>query len=211
MVKINESLAVKRAKRIGKGTLKAPLGTALLAAEVLYSKTDFEFEAIIPCILSSIIGYTVFTLHDGTGTIFQIPIIALATPIQLPFYAILGILCACVGYIYVKVFYGAIDRFFKPLKIPTSLKPALGGLMLGVVTFFLLEVLGGGYKWIQSVIDGQLALGLMGTLIFGKIIATSFTISSGGSGGVFVPSLFIGSMLGVFMEIYVPNFFPYIR
>jgi len=83
--------------------------------------------------------------------------------------------------------------------------------MLGVVTFFLPEVLGGGYKWIQSVIDGQLALGLMGTLIFGKIIATSFTISSGGSGGVFVPSLFIGSMLGVFMEIYVPNFFPYIR
>ncbi|HQK47177.1 MAG TPA: chloride channel protein [Syntrophorhabdaceae bacterium] len=187
---------------------KAPLGAALFSAEVLYSKTDFEFEAIIPCILSSIIGYTVFTLHDGTGTIFHIPAIALATPVQLPFYGLMGVLCAFIGSIYVNVFYGMRDRFFKPLNVPRALKPAIGGLMLGVVAFFLPEVLGGGYRWIQSAINGELAWGLMLALVFGKIIATSFTISSGGSGGVFAPSLFIGSMLGGFYGDICARFFP---
>lgn len=189
---------------------KAPLGAALFAAEVLYSKADFEFEAIIPCILSSIVGFMVFTLHDGTGTIFQIPAFTLATLAQLPFYGILGLLCALVGYLYVKVFYGMRNRFFRPLTIPRWLKPALGGLMLGVIAFFLPEVLGGGYKWIQSAIDGQLAIGLMAALVLGKIFSTSFTISSGGSGGVFAPSLFIGSMLGGFYGNSCGRIFPHI-
>jgi len=189
---------------------KAPLGAALFAAEVLYSKADFEFEAIIPCILSSIVGFMVFTLHDGTGTIFQIPAFTLATLAQLPFYGILGLLCALVGYLYVKVFYGMRNRFFRPLTIPRWLKPALGGLMLGVIAFFLPEVLGGGYKWIQSAIDGQLAIGLMAALVLGKIVSTSFTISSGGSGGVFAPSLFIGSMLGGFYGNSCGRIFPHI-
>jgi len=189
---------------------KAPLGAALFAAEVLYSKADFEFEAIIPCILSSIVGFMVFTLHDGTGTIFHIPAFTLATPIQLPFYGVLGVLCALVGYLYIKVFYGMRDRLFRPLNIPRPFKPALGGLMLGMVAFFLPEVLGGGYRWIQSAIDGQLALGLMAALVFGKAISTSFTISSGGSGGVFAPSLFIGSMLGGFYGSSCGRIFPHI-
>ncbi len=189
---------------------KAPLGAALFAAEVLYSKADFEFEAIIPCILSSIVGFMVFTLHDGTGTIFQIPAFTLATLAQLPFYGVLGLLCALVGYLYVKVFYGMRNRFFRPLTIPRWLKPALGGLMLGVIAFFLPEVLGGGYKWIQSAIDGQLAIGLMAALVLGKIFSTSFTISSGGSGGVFAPSLFIGSMLGGFYGNSCGRIFPHI-
>jgi len=189
---------------------KAPLGAALFAAEVLYSKADFEFEAIIPCILSSIVGFMVFTLHDGTGTIFHIPAFTLATPVQLPFYAGLGLLCAVVGYLYIKIFYGMRDRFFRPLNVPRSFKPALGGLMLGVVAFFLPEVLGGGYKWVQSAIDGQLAMGIMAVLVLGKIVSTSFTISSGGSGGVFAPSLFIGSMLGGFYGHTCGRIFPQI-
>jgi CIC family chloride channel protein len=189
---------------------KAPLGAALFAAEVLYSKADFEFEAIIPCILSSIVGFMVFTLHDGTGTIFHIPAFTLATPIQLPFYAVLGLLCAFTGYLYVKIFYGMRDRFFRPLGMPKWLKPALGGLMLGIIAFFLPEVLGGGYTWIQSAINGQLAIGVMAALVLGKIVATSFTISSGGSGGVFAPSLFIGSMLGGFFGSSCGRIFPHI-
>jgi CIC family chloride channel protein len=187
---------------------KAPLGAALFAAEVLYSSADFEFEAIIPCILSSVVGFMVFTFYDGTATIFQIPAFALATPGQLPFYAGLGLLCAFVGYLYINTFYGTRDRFFRRLDMPKWLKPALGGLMLGVLAFFLPEVLAGGYEWIQSAIDGRLALGLMIALVFGKIVATSLTISSGGSGGVFAPSLFIGSMLGGFYGNICGRMFP---
>lgn len=187
---------------------KAPLGAALFAAEVLYNKADFEFEAIIPCILSSVVGFMVFTFYDGTETIFNIPPFSLATPAQLPFYLVLGLLCVIIGFLYIKVFYGMRDHFFGRANIPKYLKPALGGLMLGILGFFLPEVLRGGYQWIQSAIDGQLTIALMATLVFGKIISTSFTISSGGSGGVFAPSLFIGSMLGGFCGNFCHRIFP---
>lgn len=189
---------------------KAPLGAALFATEVLYRREDFEFEALIPCILSSIIGFTVFTLYDGTGTIFQIPVFLAARPAQLPLYAVLGLLCAGVGFVYVLFFYGARDHFFKPLRIPRMVKPALGGLLVGIIGFFLPEVFGGGYGWIQSAIDGRLAGGMMLALVFGKIVATSCTISSGGSGGVFAPSLFIGSMLGGAFGSVCHRFFPHV-
>jgi CIC family chloride channel protein len=187
---------------------KAPLGAALFAAEVLYRKEDFEFEAIIPCILSSIVGFMVFTLYEGSATIFRIPNFALATPSQLPFYAVFGCLCAPVGYAYIRFFYGTRDRFFRRINLPKSLKPALGGVMVGVLAFFLPEILGGGYTWMQSAIDGQLATRLMVVLVFAKIVATSCTISSGGSGGVFAPSLFIGSMLGGAYGNLCHRFFP---
>jgi CIC family chloride channel protein len=189
---------------------KAPLGSALFITEVLYRKSEFEFEAVMPCVLSSIVSYTVYTFHDGTGTIFQIPRFPLATPAQLPFYGLFGVFCALVGFFYIWFFYGLRDRFFKRLILPKSVKPALGGLMLGVLAFFLPEVLGGGYQWIQSAIDGQLAVGLMLVLVFAKIVGTSFTISSGGSGGVFAPSLFIGSMLGGWYGNVCQKFFPHV-
>jgi len=157
---------------------KAPLGAALFATEVLYRKEDFEFEAIIPCILSSIVGFMVFTLYDSTGTLFHIPPLSLATPAQLPFYAVLGFTCAALGYLYIRFFYQTRDCFFRHLKVSKKLRPAVGGLMVGIIAFFLPEVLGGGYKWIQSAIDGHLTFEIMAMLVFAKIAATSFTISS---------------------------------
>ena len=189
---------------------KAPLGAALFATEVLYRREDLEFEAIIPCILSSIVAFMIFVLYNGHATIFHIPRFSLATPAELPFYAVLGVLCAAAGFPYVRCFYGLRDRFFKRLDLPRSVKPAIGGLMVGIIALFLPQVLGGGYPWMQSAIDGQLAIPLMAALIFAKIVATSCTISSGGSGGVFAPSLFIGSMLGGAFGGICHHFFPHI-
>jgi CIC family chloride channel protein len=188
---------------------KAPLGSALFATEVLYRRPEFEFEGIIPCILSSIVGYTVFTLYYGWGTLFHTPaLIPIITPSELLLYTIFGGLCAVIGFLYISFFYGLRDRFFKPLSLPRSLKPALGGLLLGCLAFFFPQVLGGGYDWIQSAIDGNLTVWLMLGLAFAKIAATSFTISSGGSGGVFAPSLFIGAMLGGFYGNLCSQLFP---
>jgi CIC family chloride channel protein len=187
---------------------KAPLGSALFATEVLYRRPEFEFEGIIPCILSSIVGYTVFTFYYGWETIYHIPKFPF-TPNELFFYGIFGFLCAAVGFLYIQVFYGMRDNFFKKLRIPRALKPAIGGLMLGGLAFFLPQILGGGNEWVQSAIDGKLAVGLMLVLAFAKIFATSFTISSGGSGGVFAPSLFIGSMLGGFYGNLCSELFPH--
>lgn len=188
---------------------KAPLGAALFATEVLYRKPEFEFEGIIPSILSSIVAYMVFTFWYGWETIFHIPKISpVLTPSELLIYGIFGILCAAVGFLYIRLFYGMRDHFFKRFSSLGFLKPALGGLMLGGLAFFLPQVLGGGYEWIQSAIDGNLAVEMMLILAFAKILATSFTISSGGSGGVFAPSLFIGAMLGGFYGHLASKIFP---
>jgi CIC family chloride channel protein len=188
---------------------KAPLGSALFATEVLYRRPEFEFEGIIPCILSSIVGYTVFTLYYGWGTLFHIPRFPFTPLSELFFYGVFGVFCAAVGFVYIHTFYGMRDQFFKKLPLSRPLQVTLGGLMLGGLAFFFPQVLGGGYEWIQSAIDGKVAAGIMLVLVFAKLFATSFTISSGGSGGVFAPSLFIGSMLGGFYGNLCSKLFPH--
>ncbi len=188
---------------------KAPLGAALFATEVLYRKPEFEFEGIIPSVISSIISYTIFTLYYGWGTIFQIPKLSpVIAPSELLIYSLFGVVCAIVGFIYIRLFYGMRDYFFKKFHMLGPYKPALGGLMLGGLSVFFPQVLSGGYEWIQSAIEGKLTAITMFYLVFAKIIATSFTISSGGSGGVFAPSLFIGAMLGGFYGSLVSELFP---
>ncbi|MGA8571635.1 MAG: chloride channel protein [Desulfobaccales bacterium] len=173
----------------------APLGAALFAPEVLYRETEFEFEAIMPCIVASIVASSVFDQYSGRAALF-FPGRVNFEPRELLAYLVFGCVCALIGYIYIKVFYGARDRFFHPLKIPRIFKPALGGLMLGVIAFLGPPILDGGYGWIQVAMEGKIIWSTMLLLVFLKIAATSCTISSGGSGGVFGPSIFIGAMLG---------------
>lgn len=97
----------------------------------------------------------------------------------------------------VKLFYDiARDRVFRQVQIPKALKPALGGLMLGIIAFVVPQVMDGGYGWVQAALEGKIFWGTMLLLALMKIVATSCTISSGGSGGVFGPSVFMGAMLG---------------
>jgi chloride channel protein, CIC family len=173
----------------------APLGAALFAPEVLYRETEFEFEAIMPCIVASIVASSVFDQYSGRATLF-FPGPVDFQPRELLAYLLFGCVCALVGYVYIKVFYGARDWFFHPLKIPRIFKPALGGLLMGMIALLCPPVLDGGYGWIQAAMEGKVFWGMMLVLVFLKIAATSCTISSGGSGGVFGPSVFIGAMLG---------------
>jgi len=175
---------------------RSPLGGALFATEVLYREPEFEFESIIPAIISSIVAYCTFCSFCGWGVLFDTPEYLFNHPVELIPYSILGIVCAFLGVVYIKIFYGFRDHFFKKLKIPNHFKPAIGGLMLGVLAFFLPHILGGGYGWVQLAIFGKMSIRLMLVLAIAKMFATAFTISSGGSGGVFAPSLFIGAMLG---------------
>lgn len=174
----------------------APLGAALFAPEVLYREPEFEFEAILPCIVSSIVASSVFDQYFGRSALF-FPGPVDFDPVELLPYAIFAVICALVGYLYVKMFYDvARDRFFRKVQIPKALKPALGGLMLGVIALLVPQVMNGGYGWIQAALEGKIFWGTMLLLALMKIVATSCTISSGGSGGVFGPSVFMGAMLG---------------
>ncbi len=175
---------------------QAPLGGALFVPEVLYSDTEFEFESILSCILSSIMAHAVFSQLMGRHALFNPGLVEFSMPNELPAYACFGILCAIVGFVYIKVFYGMRDHIFHKIPIPAMYKPALGAFSMGCIAFFYPEVIDGGYAHIQDALAGNFFWGTMLILAFMKIIATSFTISSGGSGGVFGPSVFIGAMLG---------------
>lgn len=187
---------------------KAPLGGAIFAIEVLYRQGS-ESEGIVPAFISSTIAYSIFCTVFNWDPLFSMPDYQFTHPIGLFFYALLGVACAAIGILYIHMFYGLRNRFSK-LAIPRHIKPAIGGLMLGIMAFFVPESLGVGYGLIQQAIDQDLALtaGLMLLLIFAKIMATSFTISSGGSGGVFGPTLVIGAMLGGFLGLTFHTLFP---
>lgn len=188
---------------------RAPLGGALFVSEVLYSSTALETAAVIPCFISSITAYTVFSMIYGHGLAFKTPGgLQFGGAAELPFYLIFAVLCSVVGYLYVLTFYGLRNRLFRRLRVPNHVKPAIGGLMLGVLLLWLPQLMSGGYGWIQMAIDGKLEVGLMVVLCFGKILATSLTISSGGSGGVFAPSLYAGAMLGGAFGVACQRFFP---
>jgi CIC family chloride channel protein len=182
--------------------------------EVLYASTAIEFSAIVPCVVSAVIAYSVFAGIFGPGVAFNVPRdLVFGGSHELPFYLAFAVVCSVAGYVYVSVFYGLRDRFFRRLPIPRHVKPAIGGLMLGLLALGLPQIMAGGYGWIQEALNGKLAsgemtLGFVAMLALAKIAATSCTISSGGSGGVFAPSLFIGAMLGGAYGLACYRLFP---
>jgi CIC family chloride channel protein len=192
---------------------RAPLGGALFAGEVLYSSTAFESTALLPCLASSIVAYSTFALFITPKPIFSLPELSFQGLRDLPLYVGLTLLCAGFGWLYVRVFYGLRDRLFKPMPIPRVLKPAVGGFLLGLLALAYPQVMTGGYGWVQwgaigmppeltlpgeSSFAPHMGMGLLLALCVLKIVATGFTISSGGSGGVFGPSMLIGGMIGGF-------------
>ena len=117
---------------------------------------------------------------------------------QLVYFAALGLLCGPVGLLYARGFYG-IEAIFHRLPLPRTLKPALGGLLVGLLALVMPQVLGTGYGWVQIGMDSRLlALPLWVVLLlpFAKILTTGLSIGSGGSGGIFGPGMVIGGMLG---------------
>jgi chloride channel protein, CIC family len=191
---------------------RAPLGSALTAIEVLY-REDFESDALVPCLISSVTAYVVFVLLVGSTRTFDVPALPLVAPVELLGYAVLALVCVPVGRLYVWIFYALRDRVFRQIPLPKPAVSMLGGLGVGVVGLLVPEVYGTGWGWIQEAIEGKLLLGTLALALAAKIVATSFTIGSGGSGGVFGPTLFIGAMLGGLIgyggHAWAPELFPH--
>lgn len=173
---------------------RAPLGAAITSVEVLYSE-DFESDAIIPCVIASVISYSMYTFAFGFDPIFGTPAFAFRDARELLVYAVLGLICAPFGSFYVKTYFGTRDLFRK-WSIPRHMKPMIGGLGVGLIALAVPEAMGGGYGYLQLAIYGQLGLGVMCLAAVFKVATTSLTIGSGGSGGLFGPTLFIGGMIG---------------
>ncbi len=189
---------IMMAAGIGAGVgsiFRAPLAGALFAAEVLYKDPEFESEVIIPAGISSVVAYCLFCLVFGWGSLFESPDFLFRNPLELGPYIVLAMVLVFTGVFYIKAFYG-ITHLFKSLKIPNHFKPAIGGLCTGAIGFFLPQTLAFGYGFAQQALYSELTIPFLLCLAFGKIFTTSFSIGSGGSGGVFGPSIVIGGAMG---------------
>ena len=175
---------------------RSPIGAAFFVVEVLYADVEFESSALLYATLGSIVAYAVNGLIVGWGALFEVPAVTgLRSPYGYLWYALLGLVAGLFGVALPVMFYRTRDAF-RRLPLPKWAKPAIGGLLTGIVILAFPQVIAGGYGWIQRAIDGGLSLGTMLAIAFAEIVALSFTVASGGSGGVFAPSLFVGAMLG---------------
>jgi len=189
---------IMMAAGIGAGVgsiFRAPLAGALFAAEVLYRDPEFESEVIIPAGISSVVAYCLFCLVFGWGSLFESPDFLFRNPMELGPYLVLSFVLVATGVLYIKSFYGIIG-VFKRIKIPNHVKPAIGGLFTGIIGYFLPQTLAFGYGFAQKALYNELTIPFLLLLAIGKIFTTSFSIGSGGSGGVFGPSIVIGGAMG---------------
>jgi CIC family chloride channel protein len=174
---------------------RAPLAGALFAAEILYREPEFEHEVIIPAIVTTIVAYSTFGFFFGFQPLFAQGGFVFSGTIELLPYTALALVVALASPLYIKTFYGT-KRIFDRWRIPNYFKPAVGGLAVGCVGLFLPQTLAFGYGVIQGALDADIATHMLFIIALGKIVTTSLTIGSGGSAGVFGPSMVIGGSLG---------------
>lgn len=188
---------------------RAPLAGALFAAEVLYSSSEVESEVLLPATVSSIVAYSVFCARFGWGHMFEgVGAFGFGNPLELGPYLALAVVVSVAALAYVNSVF-AVRALFGRSPIPLALRPMVGGAAVGLIGFGLYEatagdadvlgVIGSGYGVIQRIVDTDgrgLAIGLLVLVAAGKVVTTSFSLGSGGSGGLFGPAMVIGACLG---------------
>jgi CIC family chloride channel protein len=175
-------------------TFNAPITGVLFSVEIVL-QGDFHLQSFVALVLAAGVATVVSRAAFGLHPAFVVPPYNLLSPLELLSYIGLGIAAGAAAILFIRLFYALRDRFAR-VSIPADLKPALGALLMGSSAIALPEVMGNGYEHIQSALDGNLTWNLMLILVGGKILATSLTLASGGVGGTFAPSLFVGAMLG---------------
>ena len=175
-------------------TFNAPIAGVFFGLELILR--DFEAESFGVVVLASFVSDIIGRAAFGSHPFLHLPGFQLRSPVEYLLYALLGLAAALVGVGFIRVLYGSEDLADRLWRGPEWLRPAVGGLLLGLVLLALPELYGVGYPPLERAIGGHYVVGLLLLLLVGKVVATSVTIAIGGSGGVFAPSLFMGAMLG---------------
>ena len=187
-------------------TFNAPLAGVIFSMEIILGV--FSISTFTPIVISSVTATVVSHAFHGNTPAFIVPSYQIVSYWEILFYIILGLLSGLIAQLYIVTLYWSEDYFEKKINIHPVLKPALGGLLIGCLAIFLPQIMGNGYEVMDMALNGQMVWYITFILIFMKIIATSITLGSGGSGGVFAPSLFIGAMLGGTFGSLVHFIFP---
>lgn len=210
-------------------TFNAPIAGVIFAMEIILG--ELHLGDLGNVVISAITASTIARVFLGERPAFTIPKYSMKTPWEIFLYAALGVLSAFAAIFFVRLLYWFEDRFDN-WRFPNSLKPTIGGLLLGILGFaypmllglgfiphnetslglpistYIPHVFGSGFSTIENALLGRLSIGLLFALIFLKPLATSLTLGSGNSGGVFAPALFSGAALGGFFGRLVEQFVP---
>lgn len=197
---------------------QAPLAGAIFGFEIFYSSSDVEYETMVPCFVASAVSYTVFAYFYGWDPLFAMPgELVYDSGLRLLPYFVLAFAVTLGARFYIMFFRGT-ENWFSRMKAPGAAKVLLGGLVTGVIGFFIPDILGTSYPLIHACFSAgkgvelsDLApLSAAGFLCFFlmKAVATSFTVGSGGSGGVFAPALVCGGSLGAAVGLCFEAFLP---
>lgn len=187
---------------------RCPLGAALFATSVLYREPEFESDAIVPSFIASVIGYSVYMTFWGyESPVLEVDAINFVSPVNLLWYALLGIICGLTAIGFYYAFRG-VERGLVPWTgLPIWATAGLGGLVTGALACIVPQVMDGQYLFIKAGIAGELTAdsglswaalaGLCALILVAKCLATAFTVGSGAPGGVLGPSVFIGGVAGL--------------
>jgi CIC family chloride channel protein len=199
-------------------TFNAPIGGVFFALEVILGRVMIRGLGFV--VISSVIADFVAHIFLGEQPSFIVPEYVMVNYWEILPYVLLGIICALAAVGFIRLFYKCEDMF-TAWKIPEYLKPVFGGLIVGLIGVYFFDIFGVGYGvgygvggvfidrgGVDKALAGEIGLGMLLILIPLKMIATSLTLGSGGSGGIFAPSLFIGSMVGGAFGMIAHRLFP---
>jgi CIC family chloride channel protein len=204
----------------------APIAGAMFAVEIILM--DYAVASFSPIVISSVMATVISHAFEGDFPAMEvIGHHGLHSFWEIDFYLIFAILCGVVAWLFIKILYSITDYWEQRVRIASYIKPMIGGALIGIIALFFPQIMGVGYDSVNLALNHE-AMGYMGlgetwvngllgnqafwimvlVLVFVKILATSITLGSGGSGGIFAPSLFIGAMLGGFFGHFAHTLFP---
>ncbi|NOZ61397.1 MAG: CBS domain-containing protein [Calditrichaeota bacterium] len=186
-------------------TFNAPIAGAFFALEIIIG--NFGLLSFSPIIISSVMATVISRAFFGSTPIFAVPLYSLVSVWEIPLYIALGIFAGLVGLAFTESVY-ASERFFDNLKMPEYLKTPFGGIFLGVLIVLSPHVFGGGYESIGMMLKGKFVWQSLLFLLVLKLLATSVTLGSGGSGGIFAPALLLGAASGGAFGKLAHSLFP---
>jgi CIC family chloride channel protein len=171
-----------------------PLAAVLFSLEEVMG--DLHAPMLGSVVLASATSWAMLRLLLGNNPLFQVPQYRLVHPLELGVYAVLGVAGSLVSVAFTKLLLGVRGRFLRFPQKTLWFQPVAGGLLVGLMGWFVPEVLGVGYGYVGDALNGRMAFHLMAILVVLKLLAVTTSYASGNAGGIFGPSLFIGAMLG---------------
>ncbi len=183
----------------------APIAGTFFALEVI--ARNFSARTFGPVVLCAVFATLVARLHFGDDPAFVVPPFSMGAPWETPLAVPLGILCGVVAVGFCRTL-ALLERTFARIPIPSTLKPALGGFGVGALILVSPDLYGVGYETMDATLAGSLPWRTLALLLVLKPVATSLTLASGGSGGVFLPSLYIGGLVGGLFSLAIGGLLP---